>query len=308
MSDYNGISKAQIKMEALFHKYRKTPDDESVRLIVDSVNAKADLYQNPDSYKPIMGLLDLTTLNATDTVSKVRSLCEKVNKLNEFYPAIPNVAAICIHPALVETVRENLKVDSVRIASVAGGFPSSQTFLEIKISECEMALKAGADEIDVVISLGKFLEGKYDVVFEEIKELKKIAGRNNLKIILETGSLPSYSGIHKASILAMEAGADFIKTSTGKLQPAATIEAVCVMCHAIRDFHVSTGKKVGIKPAGGLSVASDTLPYYILVSDLLGEEWLSPSLFRFGASRLANSLITEIESFRTETKNKINYF
>lgn len=295
-------------MEARFRKYRKNLSRQFINRLTESAVASIGSYTNPGGYKTIFSLLDLTSLNTTDTEIEIRSLCEKVNQLTDRFPETPNVAAICVYPSLVRTVREVLVAPKVKIASVAGGFPSSQTFLKIKLAEIELAIESGAEEIDVVISLGKFLESNYAFVEEELKEIKRVVKNNHLKVILETGALSSYDEIYTASMLAMEAGADFIKTSTGKLQPAATIEAVGIMCTAIQDFYSATGKRVGIKPAGGISGTSDALPYLALVSDTLGNDWINPVLFRFGASRLANRLLSEIELFLTGKKEEISYF
>lgn len=295
-------------MDTKHKNYRKKTSDRFVKQLVDSAISSAGSFNHPDGLKTIFSLLDLTTLNTTDTEKKIRSLCENVNQFPRRFPELPNVAAICVYPALVSCVRDVLAVPNVKIASVAGGFPSSQTFLKIKLAEIELAIENGAEEIDVVISVGKFLESNVPAVEKELKEIRRVVQKYPLKVILETGALSSHDNIYRASMLAMESGADFIKTSTGKFQPAATIEAVGVMCTAISDYYSATGKRVGIKPAGGISSSSEALPFLAIVANSLGTEWITPSLFRFGASRLANHLLSDIESLRTGKKIEITFF
>ncbi len=244
--------------------------------------------------KRCFSMIDLTTLNTTDGYERGKLFADRVSKFPSHFPGMPNVAAICVYPSLVSAVKENLTASNVKIASVAAGFPASQTFLEIKLSECEMALEQGADELDVVISVGSFLEGDYYTAFSELQQIKEIAENAKVKVILETGALPSFNDIKLASFLAMEAGADFIKTSTGKLEPAATPESVYVMCTAIKEYFDKTGRKVGMKPAGGVSNSYDALLFYTIVEQVLGQEWLYPGLFRFGTSRLADVLLSDI--------------
>ncbi|MDR0659645.1 MAG: deoxyribose-phosphate aldolase [Prevotellaceae bacterium] len=248
----------------------------------------------PEVFKKCFSSIDLTTLNVTDTLRKGEKMAKSVSDFSKNFKDLPNVAAICVYPSLVNVVRRTLKDDKVKIASVAAGFPSSQTFIDIKISECIMAIENGADEIDIVISLGSFLSGDYDTVSAEIARIKDAIENTHLKVILETGALPDLSAIRLASLLAMEAGADFIKTSTGKIEPAATPETALIMVDAIGDYYKHTGRKVGFKPAGGISTTSDAVLYYAIVSCVLGEEWITPELFRIGASRLANNLLTDI--------------
>ncbi|MGM0549637.1 MAG: deoxyribose-phosphate aldolase [Bacteroidota bacterium] len=251
-------------------------------------------YATPETLRRIFGFIDLTSLNTEDTKAHIKGMVEKVNQFPQAYPEMPNVAAICVYPSMVETVKENLKAEAVQIASVGAGFPSSQTFLDVKIAECKAAVEAGADEVDIVISVGTFFSEAYEEIKQEIAAIKQAMGDKHLKVILESGSLATYDNIYKASMLAMEAGADFIKTSTGKQQPAATIEAAFMMCTAIKEFYEKTGKKIGFKPAGGISQPEDGLAYYAIVKEILGEEWLSPEYFRIGASRLANNLLSAI--------------
>jgi len=267
---------------------------------------KNELY-SITNLKTLFGFIDLTSLNSTDTEEKIKKMCLKVNGFKKQYPDIPNVAAICIYPSLVKIVRKNLNAPGVKIASVSAGFPSSQTFIEIKKRETMMALEAGANEIDIVISLGKFLSGNEKAVSSEIYQIKKTIGDHLLKVILETGALTPYQ-ISKASILAMESGADFIKTSTGKLQPAATTEAFRIMAESIRDFATKTGRKTGIKPAGGISTGIQAINYLQILKEVLGENWITSSLFRIGASSLANNLLMEISKFKNPEKKIVPYF
>lgn len=246
--------------------------------------------------------IDLTTLNSTDTESHVKAFTERVNDFENDYPNLPNVAAICVHPNMVRTVKENLKDDHVNIAAVAGGFPGSMSFIEVKVKEARMAVEYGADEIDIVLPLWAFLDDDDIICREEITTIKEAIGEAHLKVILETGALADSEKIRHASMLAMESGADFIKTSTGKMSPSATPDAALEMCVAIKDFYRKTGKKIGFKPAGGILTTEDAILYLTIVSEVLGEEWLKPSLLRIGASRLANNLLSDL------LDEKIKYF
>ena len=285
--------------------YKYLPQNESS---LNDIKSEILIEKDPVSLKLIFSLIDLTTLNTDDTASKVTVMCEKINEFPRQFPDYPLVGAICVYPLLVPVVIENLVVKQVNIASVAAGFPSSQTFPEVKEMESRMAVEAGANEIDIVISVGKFLNNELDYVSAEIRQIKKAVGDSKLKVILETGLLPDPSAIYRASMVSMESGADFIKTSTGKIQPAATPEAVLVMCHAIKDFMEKTGRKVGIKPAGGISTTEHALEYASIVKGVLGDEWLDPDLFRIGASRLANNLLSEISSMETGKQQEVYYF
>ena len=285
--------------------YEYLPQNESS---LNDISAEILIEKDPVSLKLIFSLVDLTTLNTDDTASKVKVMCEKMNEFQRQFPGYPLVGAICVYPLLVPVVHENLVVKQVNIASVAAGFPSSQTFPEVKEMESRMAVEAGANEIDIVISVGKFLNNELDYVSAEIRQIKKAVGDSKLKVILETGLLPDPSAIYRASMVSMESGADFIKTSTGKIQPSATPEAVLVMCHAIKDFMEKTGRKVGIKPAGGISTTKHALEYASIVKGVLGDEWLDPDLFRIGASRLANNLLSEISSMETGKQQEVYYF
>lgn len=280
--------------EALFAEYSCDIDDEIVKKEVEKIiNKHYAENDNVEVYKKCLNLIDLTTLNGDDTTEKVKTMVEKVNNFSKNYSNIPNVAAICVYPALVETVKENL-TQKLGIAAVSAGFPASQTFIEVKIAETALSVQAGASEIDVVISVGKFLEKNYDEVFDELQEIKDACGESHLKVILETGALKTAENIKKASVLAMEAGADFIKTSTGKITVSATLEATYVMCKAIKEWYEKTGEKVGYKPAGGISTTEEAVKHYTIVKQILGNDWLNNNSFRFGASRLANNLLSSI--------------
>lgn len=244
--------------------------------------------------KQLFNCLDLTTLKTEDSEESVLKFTERVNDFDNEYPDLKGVAAICVYPNFAKIVSQSLEVESVNIACVSGGFPSSQTFTEVKVAETALALADGATEIDIVIPVGKFLSGDYEGMCDEIEEIKSICGERHLKVILETGALKSTENIWKAAILAMYSGADFIKTSTGKQEPAATPEAAYVMCQAIKAYHEKTGRKIGFKPAGGINSVNDALVYYTIVKEVLGKEWLNNELFRLGTSRLANLLLSDI--------------
>jgi deoxyribose-phosphate aldolase len=262
---------------------------------LESIKKSLSQWDRPEILAACIGLMDLTSLNTTDTVAKIESMARKVNQFRENYPAYPQVAAICVYPNFTKTVRETLTDKSVKLAVVAGVFPSSQSFPEIKCAECKMAAEAGADEIDIVLSLNHFLAGEYDMASREISDMKLASGSAHLKVILESGTLKEPELIYKASMLSMQAGAHFIKTSTGKTEPAATPEAAFVMCTAIKDYYNKTGVKTGFKPAGGIVTPEDAILYYAIVESVLGKEWLNPELFRLGASRLANNLLSKLE-------------
>lgn len=280
--------------EELFSLYNCSIDDESVKnSVAKLLDAHFEQNNNVEVYKQCLNQIDLTTLNGDDTYQKVETMIERVNTFKENFTDIPNVAAVCVYPALVPTVRANLK-ENINIAAVVGGFPASQTFLEVKVAETALTVAAGATEVDMVISIGKFLEGRYQEVFEEIEEIKSACRGAHLKVILETGALKTAENIKKASILAMAAGADFIKTSTGKISVSATLEATYVMCSAIKEWNAKTGSVVGYKPAGGISTTCEAVQHFTIVKSILGEKWLNNRMFRFGASRLANNLLTSI--------------
>ena len=282
-------------------KYNTSLNDEEVAKQVKTIlEAKAAGNRKEEVLKFLFNCIDLTTLNTTDSDESVMRFTQKVNRFEENYPDLKNVAAICVYPCFAEIVKDTLEVEEVKIACVSAGFPSSQTFTEVKIAETSLALMDGADEIDIVLSVGKFLVGDYESVCEEISEIKATCKEHHLKVILETGALKTAENIKKASILSMYSGADFIKTSTGKQQPAATPEAAYVMCQAIKEYYLETGRKVGFKPAGGINTVDDAVAYYTIVKEVLGEEWLNNQLFRLGTSRLANLLLSEIVGSETK--------
>ena len=283
------------KFDDLFRLYNCNLSDAEVKADIDRILSESfENNNNVEVYKQCLSQIDLTSLNGTDTNAQIIAMCEKVNGFKAAYPHLPNVGAICVYPSMVPVVKEYLKED-IGIASVAAGFPSSMTFIEVKVAETAMAVAEGATEIDVVISIGKFLEGNFEEMYEELTELKAACRDAHLKVIIESGALQSASNIKKASVIAMAAGADFIKTSTGKIPVAATLEATYVMCSAIKEWYEKTGVKVAYKPAGGIVTTEDAVKHYTIVKALLGEEWLNNKMFRFGASRLANNLLTSIE-------------
>lgn len=283
------------KYDAALAKYDTQLNDEDIAAkTAQIIEEKAAGNHTEEVKKFLFHCIDLTTLNTTDSDESVMNFVKGVNRLDEEYPDLKNVAAICVYPNFAEVVKDTLEVEDVKIACVAGGFPSAQTFTEIKVAEAAMALMDGAEEIDIVMNVGKFLSEDYENLCDEIQELKETCKEHTLKVILETGALKTASNIKRAAILAMYAGADFIKTSTGKLQPGATLEAAYVMCQAIKEYHKLTGNKIGFKPAGGINSISDAINYYTIVKEVLGEEWLNNSLFRLGTSRLANQLLSDI--------------
>lgn len=283
------------KYDIALGKYETNLDDDKIaRETAALIEKHLSENDTAEIKKFLFHCIDLTTLKCTDSEQSVMKFTEKVNEFDDKYPDLDNVAAICVYPNMAEIVNDTLEADHVNIACVSGGFPSSQTFTEVKVAETAMALHAGADEIDIVIPVGKFLEGDYEGMCDEIEELKEVCGDKHLKVILETGALKTASNIKKASILSMYSGADFIKTSTGKENPAATPEAAYVMCNAIKEYHRETGRKIGFKPAGGINIVKDALTYYTIVKEVLGKEWLNNQLFRLGTSRLANLLLSDI--------------
>ncbi|MEG0948003.1 MAG: deoxyribose-phosphate aldolase [Bacteroidales bacterium] len=284
------------KYSLVLKQYNTDLNDEKVKEEVAKIFAE-NLEKNStkEVYQFLLSIIDLTTLSTTDNRERVAAFTKRVNDFELEHPELKNVAAICVYPNFAEVVRMNLDVSDVNIAAVAAGFPSSQTFPEIKVAEVAMAVATGANEIDIVINVGEFLAGEYDEMCETISECKASCRDAHMKVILETGALKSASDIVKASILSMYSEADFIKTSTGKMEPAATPEAAYVMCKAIKAYHEKTGRKVGFKPAGGIVTPEDAVKYYSIVKEVLGEEWLNKELFRLGASRLANNLLSEIK-------------
>lgn len=282
-------------MNRILEKYGYTPDMEAIDKILTQIQNILGYCESKENLSECMGLMDITSLKSSDTESKILSLTEKVNNIKSCYPEYPLPAAICVYPNFAKPVRENLTQHNVKVAVVAGVFPNSQSFLEVKKLECKMAVESGADEVDIVLPLHLFLAGEYQKTAEEIKTLKETVGERKLKVILETGVLASPSNIAAASFLAMEAGADFIKTSTGKLEPAATPMAAIIMCEAIKRYYIQCGRKVGFKAAGGMTAPKDALCYHSIAHTILGKEWLTPDYFRLGTSRLANAILGELE-------------
>ena len=283
------------KYEAALALYETNLSDDEVKAKTAQIIDKYVAENNTLEVKKFLfNCIDLTTLKTEDSEESVLKFTERVNDFEDKYPDLKNVAAICVYPCFAKIVSQSLEVEDVNIACVSAGFPSSQTFTEVKVAETALALADGATEIDIVISVGKFLSGDYEGMCDEIEEIKTICGERHLKTILETGALKTAENIMKASILSMYSGADFIKTSTGKQEPAATPEAAYVMCRAIKAYYEQTGRKVGFKPAGGINCVNDALVYYTIVKEVLGEEWLNNHLFRLGTSRLANLLLSEI--------------
>lgn len=244
--------------------------------------------------KFLLGSVELTSLRTTDNEENILAMVEKVNRFDKEYPELPHVATICTYPNFAKLVSESLEVDGVQVVNVSGSFPSSQTFIEVKVAEASLAVKDGATEIDIVMPVGKYLSGDYEGVADEIGEQKQACGECPMKVILETGCLPSMSDVKKASIIAMYAGADYIKTSTGKEKVSATPEAAYVMCQAIKEYYDQTGIQIGLKPAGGINTVRDAVTYYTIVKEVLGEKWLTNKWFRMGTSRLTNLLISEL--------------
>jgi deoxyribose-phosphate aldolase len=258
--------------------------------------------------KMILNMIDLTTLEGKDTPGKVQQMCFKAKHLHDFYEGLPTVAAVCVYPSMVKVAKEAVKGSGVKVASVSTAFPSGQAPLSVKIADTTFAVSEGADEIDMVISRGKFLSGEYNFVFDEIAAIKEACGKARLKVILETGELVTLDNVRRASDIAMYAGADFIKTSTGKIQPAATMQVTYTMLEAIRDFKLKTGIQVGMKPAGGISNSKLALHNLVMVKEVLGNEWLNNEWFRFGASSLANDVLMQIMKAQTGNYQSSDYF
>ena len=289
------------KYEKALSLYNCEVSDEEVRDAVRKIIAeKVHENDNLEVKKFLMGSVELTTLKTTDSEDSVLAFTERVNQFDEQYPELPHVATICVYPCFAKTVSETLEVDGVEIACVSGSFPSSQALIEVKVAETALAIKDGATEIDIVMPVGKYLSGNYEEVADEISELKNVCGEKKMKVILETGCLKTAANIKKASILSMYAGADYIKTSTGKLEPAATPEAAYVMCQAIKEYYDKTGIQIGFKPAGGLNTVMDAITMYTIVKEVLGEKWLTNQWFRMGTSRLANLLLSEVVGHETK--------
>lgn len=285
------------KYEDALRKYNTNLDDAAVREAVRKIIAeKVPENDTMDVKKFLFGSIELTTLKTTDSDTSVLAFTERVNDFDNEYPDLPHVATICVYPCFAKTVSESLEVDGVEIACVSGSFPSSQARIEVKVAETALAVADGATEIDIVLPVGKFLSGDYESVCDDIAEMKAACGESvPMKVILETGALKTASNIKKASILSMYAGADYIKTSTGKMEPAATPEAAYVMCQAIKEYYDETGIQIGFKPAGGINSVMDAIIYYTIVKEVLGEKWLTNKWLRLGTSRLANMLLSELK-------------
>lgn len=269
-------------------------DDAVVAAEVKKIVEKAGQYANSDVYQFLFSSIDLTTLSTTDTQTSVAQFVKRVNDFDNDYPQFKNVAAICVYSNFAEIVRSNLEVSGVDIAVVAGGFPSSQTFTEVKVADAALAVAGGANEVDIVMNLGYYLDNNYAELSDEIIEIKHAIRDSKLKVILETGALKSAEDIKRASILSLYSEADFIKTSTGKIYPGASLEAAWVMCQCIKEYYEKTGRKVGFKAAGGIRTTEEAVQYYTIVKEVLGDEWLNQDLFRIGASSLANSLLSSM--------------
>ncbi len=283
------------KYVATLQKYNTNIKDEEVKAAVEKIIAeKVPENDTPEVKKFLLGSVELTSLRTTDNEENILAMVEKVNRFDKEYPELPHVATICTYPNFAKLVSESLEVDGVQVVNVSGSFPSSQTYIEVKVAEASLAVKDGATEIDIVMPVGKYLSGDYEGVADEIGEQKQACGECPMKVILETGCLPSMSDVKKASIIAMYAGADYIKTSTGKEKVSATPEAAYVMCQAIKEYYDQTGIQIGLKPAGGINTVRDAVTYYTIVKEVLGEKWLTNKWFRMGTSRLTNLLISEL--------------
>ena len=283
------------KYVATLQKYNTNIKDEEVKAAVEKIIAeKVPENDTPEVKKFLLGSVELTSLRTTDNEENILAMVEKVNRFDKEYPELPHVATICTYPNFAKLVSESLEVDGVQVVNVSGSFPSSQTFIEVKVAEASLAVKDGATEIDIVMPVGKYLSGDYEGVADEIGEQKQACGECPMKVILETGCLPSMSDVKKASIIAMYAGADYIKTSTGKEKVSATPEAAYGMCQAIKEYYDQTGIQIGLKPAGGINTVRDAVTYYTIVKEVLGEKWLTNKWFRMGTSRLTNLLISEL--------------
>ena len=289
------------KYEQAFKKYDLNVDEKAVDEAVKKIIAeKVPENDNVEVKKFLLGSVELTSLHTTDTDESILAMTEKVNKFDNEYPALPHVAAICVYPRFTELVAQSLEVDGVEITNVTGNFPSSQSRMEVKVAETQLAIADGATNIDIVMPVGKFLSEDYEGVADDINELKEVCGDVPMKVILETCDLGSLSNVKKAAILSMYAGADYIKTSTGKEKAGATPEGVYVMCQAIKEYYNETGIQIGIKPAGGINTVMDAVVLYTIVKEVLGEKWLTNYWFRLGTSRLTNLLLSEITGKETK--------
>jgi deoxyribose-phosphate aldolase len=305
------LKKQTMGTKSSLPDFRSTPiidqvgvEERVARFTTRSIKKSAKMQ----GLKMILNMIDLTTLEGKDTEGKVKQMCFKAAHLHDIIPGLPTVAAVCVYPTMVKTAKDALKGTSVKVASVSTAFPSGQSTHEVKIADTKFALENGADEIDMVISRGEFLKGNYSFVFDEIASIKEACGPARLKVIFETGELSTLDNVRKASDIAMYAGADFIKTSTGKISPAATMPVTLVMLEAIRDYYYKTGRMVGMKPAGGISTSKAALHYLVMVKETLGGAWLSNEWFRFGASSLANDVLMQIAKETTGVYQSLDYF
>lgn len=289
------------KYEKTLQLYTTELDEAQVQQAVKTIIAEKTLANDtPEVKKFLFGSIELTTLSTTDSDTSVMAFVDRVNRFESAYPQLPHVAAVCVYPCFAEVASETLEVEGVEITCVSGSFPSSQAVIEVKVAETALALRDGATEIDIVMPVGKFLSGNYEELCDDIAELKQVCGDKAMKVILETGDLKTASNIKKASLLAMYAGADYIKTSTGKEKISATPDAAYVMCQAIKEYYEKTGIQIGFKPAGGINTVMDAIIYYTIVKEVLGEKWLTNKWFRLGTSRLANLLLSEINGEETK--------
>ena len=283
------------KYDQALSKYNTILDDEEIRQTVQKIiMEKVPENDTPEVKKFLMGSVELTSLHTTDSEESILAMTERVNDFDSAYPELPHVATICVYPCFANIVAQSLEVDGVEVAVVSGAFPSSQTFMEVKTIETALAIKDGATNVDIVMPVGKFLSGDYEGLCDDINELKQTCGEVPMKVILETGDLKTASNIKKAAILSMYAGADYIKTSTGKEKVSATPEAAYVMCQAIKEYYDETGIQIGFKPAGGINTVRDAVAYYTIVKEVLGEEWLNSDYLRYGTSRLTNLIMSEL--------------
>ncbi len=288
-------SEADNKYLSMLKKYNTDLKDEDVKAAVQKIlDEKVAENETLEVKKFLLGSVELTSLHTEDTEESILQMIEKVNQFDKDYPDLPHVATVCTYPNFAKLISQSLEIDGVEIAVVSGNFPSSQTFIEVKVAETALALKDGATEVDIVMPVGKFFSEDYEGLCDDITELKEICGEHKMKCILETGCLKTASNIKKASLLAMYAGADYIKTSTGKEKISATPEAAYVMCQAIKEYYEETGIQIGFKPAGGINTVHDAVVYYTIVKEVLGKKWLTNEWLRLGTSRLTNLLISEI--------------
>ena len=291
----SNVKKDQSKYEEALSKYNTDINDAEVKAAVKKIiEEKVPQTDTLDVKKFLLGSVELTSLHTTDTEEEILALTESVNRFENEYPDLPHVATICVFPAFTELVSNSLEIDGVEITNVCGNFPSSQSRMEVKVAETQLAIADGATEIDIVMPVGKFLSKDYEGVCDDINEMKQACGDVPMKVILETGDLKNCSNIKIASILSIYAGADYIKTSTGKEKISATPEAAYVMCQAIKEYYDETGIQIGLKPAGGINTVMDAITYYTIVKEVLGEQWLTNKWFRMGTSSLTNLLISEI--------------